>query len=78
MKTWFIPVSIRQLCAFNEACSCIEHRALKNGEMALFNKNSLRYQYFSNCKKVQNRYGYVGEADQLDQYFSNVITEESA
>lgn len=74
---YFIPVSIVQHCAFNEARSFIEPRPCADGEMALFNKNRLSFQYFKNVHKVMNRYGYVGEAEELDPYFSRVIQEES-
>ena len=76
-KQWFIPAMLVQQCERNQASTFIEPRKLENGEIALFNKNGLRYQYFNNCFKALNCYGWVGEAEALDPYFSNAIEEVS-
>ena len=52
----------------------IRHCGSFNGrEIHLYNKNSSRWQKFYDCKKVDDKYGFIGEAPRLDVYFKRVI-----
>ena len=75
-RTWFIPGIEIEYLKRQEGHTFIQPRPLAENELALFNKNGLRYQYFTNCRKANNRYGYIGEADTLDPYFSKVVVED--
>lgn len=75
MAKWIIPAMLVQLCELRQSASFIQPRELMEGELALFNKNGLHYQYFSNCKKLMNKYAWVGEAETLDPYFRECIKE---
>ena len=68
-----IPQLLIESCKLNENNSFMEPRVLKMNEIALFNKNKLNFQYFINYQKALNFYGYIGEADNLDSYFSKVV-----
>jgi len=77
MPKYFIPERIVSYCRYREDRSFIKPRELKPGELALFNKNALEYQYFHNCEKTNNRYGWIGEADTLMSYFDKEILPEN-
>jgi len=70
---YYIPMKIVDYSMQRQQHSFIQPRQLKPGEIALFNKNGLRYQYFSNIRKLVNSYALIGEADALDPYFEKVI-----
>lgn len=70
---WFIPVKLVEYCKRNEANSFIKPREIERNELALFNKNTLTYQYFNNVRKDTAAYAYIGEADSINDYFSREI-----
>jgi hypothetical protein len=46
------------------------------GELALFNKNGLCWDYFQNAVKAQNRYGWIAECDSIPAHWLQVIRPE--
>ena len=75
MSKWLIPEQLIQIQSAKQANSFIQPCELATDEIAIFNKNALNYQYFSNCKKLNTHYASVGESDTLDPYFARVIEQ---
>lgn len=71
MPTYLIPLELVQELQNIQRVKC----ARNDKNLYLYNKNGLRWQKFTNIKKAQNHFAFLGETKSLDNYWSGVINQ---
>lgn len=60
----------------NRRTNGTSHLELRDGQLALWNDNAMRYQVFNAAEKCINRDGWIGDASELDDYFKEICPKE--
>ena len=72
MSKYFIPEIV---CSFSNREAMFYPKTKLPNEIVVWNDNIMDWQVFKNVRRSETQYGWIGEADELQSYFSQVIKE---